>query len=293
MTGISKINFFQPQIWQEGALEKEIERNLDVPENCYASGIWEPAFDQKTFEKYKDTLGGKPIGSYDPNGFMAEMGLSECLTAGRTYLEMLRAFHLVKEYVPDPRYFPLSEKTAAFAQKTLLSISTISSHFVKVVDRLADYLVVNKIEKEYMTDKNDPGRYGRMEEIIKGDRLDLSKEARYFGILRKRLPQYAWDRGPHTGSIGPGRQGTENFGTYDIALKLGFSESQAKRMAIKCYDVDLGKTHYHDPKDKTKPRATSTAGRIGDIHRHYNRSPEGEEDTRITAAKVHLDPTPN
>ncbi|MGD2272949.1 MAG: hypothetical protein PVI06_21305 [Desulfobacterales bacterium] len=285
---ISKINFFEPNIWQEGALEKEIERNLAVPEDCYASGTWRPAFDPKISEKYKDTLGGKPIKSYDPNGFLAEMGLAECLTAGRTYLEMLQAFHLVKEYVPDPRYFPLSRRIATFAQKTLLFISAISPRLIKIVDRLADYLVVKRIEKGYMKAKNDPGRYGRMEEILKGDRSDLPKEARYFSILRKTVLQHAWDRGPHTGSIGPGRQGTENFGTYDIALKLGFSESQAKRIAIKCYDVDLGKTHYHDPNDKDKPRATSTAGEIGDIHRHYNRSPDGEEDTRITAARVHL-----
>jgi hypothetical protein len=289
MMGIIKINFFQPKVWQAGALEEEIERNLAVQEDCYASGTWKPAYDPKISEKFKNTLGGKPIESYDPSGFLAEMGLSECLTAGRTYKEMLMAFHLVKEYVPDPRYFPLSKKIAAFVQKALLSISAISLHLIKVVDRLADLLVVQKIEKGYMTDKNDPGRYGRMEEIVKGDRSDLAKEARYFGILRKKLPQYAWDRGPHTGSIGPGRQGTENFGTYDIALKLGFTKDQAKRIAIKCYDVDLGKTHYHDPNDKNKPRATSTAGQIGDIHRHYNRSPDGEEDTRITAAKVHLD----
>jgi hypothetical protein len=289
MMGISKINFFQPQIWQAGALQAEIERNLAVQEDCFASGTWEPAIDRNTFEKYKDTLGGKPIESFDPAGFLAEMGLSECLTAGRTFREMLRAFYLVKEYVPDPRYFPFSKKVAALAQKILLSTSTLSPHFIKVADRLADYLVVKKIEKKYMTDINDPGLYGRMEEIIKGDRLDLHKEARYLGILRKRLPQYTWDRGPHTGSIGPGRQGTENFGTYDIALKLGFSENQAKRIAIKCYDLDFGKTHYHDPRDKTKPRATSTAGQIGDLHRHYNRSPDGEEDTRITAAKVHLE----
>jgi hypothetical protein len=287
--GISKINFFKPEIWQKGALKKELERNLAVPEDCYASGTWKPSFDRHIFEKYKGTLGGKPVESYDPDGFLSEMGLSVCLTAGRTYREMLQAFRLVKEYVPDPRYFPQSKKTAAILQKTLLALSAVSPQFMKLADRLADYLVVNKIEKEYMTDKNDPGRYGRVEEIIKGDRMDLPKEARYFGILRKSLPQYAWDRGPHTGSIGPGRQGTENFGTYDIALKLGFSESQAKRIAIKCYDLDLGKTHYHDPKDKTKPRATSTAGQIGDLHRHYNRSPVGEEDTRITAAKVHLD----
>ena len=145
--GISKINFFQPEIWQKGALEKEIERNLSVPEDCYASGIWQPAFDQQTFEKYKKTLGGKPIESYDPNGFLAEMGLFDCLTAGRTYLEMLRAFHLVKEYVPDPRYFPLSERIAAFAQKSLLSISTISPHIIKLADRLADYLSLKKLKK--------------------------------------------------------------------------------------------------------------------------------------------------
>ncbi len=267
----------------------EIERNLAVQEDCYASGIWKPAFDPKIFEEYKHTLGGKPIESFDPNGFLAEMGLSDCLTAGRTYREMLRAFHMVKEYIPDPRYFPLSSKIAAVTQRTLLLISTIFPHFIAVVDRLADLLVVKKIERGYMADKDDPGGYGRVNEIVKGDRSDLPKESRYFGILRKSLPQYAWDRGPHTGSIGPGREGTENFGTYDIALKLGFTEAQARRIAIKCYAVDLGKTHYHDPKDKTKPRVTSTEGEIGDIHRHYNRSPAGEEDTRITAAKVHLD----
>jgi hypothetical protein len=58
---ISKINFFRPTIWQEGALEKEIERNLAVQEDCYASGTWKPAFDQQSFEKYKYTLGGKTI----------------------------------------------------------------------------------------------------------------------------------------------------------------------------------------------------------------------------------------
>jgi hypothetical protein len=30
-------------------------------------------------------------------------------------------------------------------------------------------------------------------------------------------------------------------------------------------------------------------GEIGDIHRHYNRSPYGREDTRIIAAKIHLE----
>jgi hypothetical protein len=130
--------------------------------------------------------------------------------------------------------------------------------------------------------------YGRIEEIIKGDRCGLPKEARYFGILRQKVPQYAWDRGPHTGSIDPAHRAAENFGTYDIAVRFGFTDEQARRIAIKCYDVDTNNTHYHDLHDRTRPRITGTVDKIGDIHRHYNRSPAGREDTRITAARIHL-----
>jgi hypothetical protein len=289
MMCISKINFFQPEIWEKGSLLKEIERNLAVEDDLYASGRWKLASDLQVLEKYKSTLGGKAIETFDPNGYLAELGLPQSLTAGRSNIEMLRAFHIVKDYIPDPRYFPLPQNISAFAQKALLSFSLLSPILIKVVDHLADHFVVKKIEKRYMTNPHDPNRYGRFEEIVKGDQSDLPIEAYYFGILRKRIPQYVWDQGPHTGSINPGREGTENFGTYDIARKLGFTDSQASRIAINCYGVDIDKTHYHDPHDKTKPRITSTEGEIGDIHRHYNRSPSGAEDTRITAAKIHFD----
>ena len=64
--------------------------------------------------------------------------------------------------------------------------------------------------------------------------------------------------------------------------------TQARRMAKECYDVDTDKTHYHDPTDRTKARITGAEGEL-DLYRHYNRSPFGVEDTRITAAKIHLD----
>ncbi len=288
-TTISKIDFFQPGIWEKGALLREIERNLAIGDDLYASGKWTPAFDLQVFEKYKDTLGGRPIESLDPNGFLAELGLTNSLTAGRSNVDLLRAFVLIDDYRPDARYFPLPEKIAAFLQKTLLLINLISPHLVSAVDRLINPLVVKKLEENYVTDEHDPNPYGRFEEIVKGDHYDLTKAERYFGFLRKKVPQYAWDNGPHSGSIDPGRNGSENFGTYDIALALGFTEAQAGRIAIKCYDVDISRTHYHDPNDKTKPRITGTVGEIGDIHRHYNRSPSGVEDTRITAAKIHLE----
>jgi hypothetical protein len=289
LTTISKVNFFQPEIWEKGALLKEIDRNLAIDDDLYASGKWRPAYDLQVFEKYKGTLGGRPTESFDPNGFLSELGLPQSLTAGRSNIELLRAFVLIDDYRPDARYFPLPEKIADCVQKTLLFINLISPYLVSAVDRLINPLIVKQLEKEYVTDAHDPIPYGRFEEIVKGDHYTLPKEKRYFGILRKKVPQYAWDNGPHSGSIDPGRNGTENFGTYDIALALGFTDSQATRIAIKCYDVDISKTHYHHPHDKTKPRVTGTVGEIGDIHRHYNRSPYGREDTRIIAAKIHLE----
>jgi hypothetical protein len=285
---ISKINLFQPCIWEEGALLKEIERNLAAADDPYGSGRWKPAVAPQVFEKYKNTLGGRPTESFDPNGYLTVLGLAKSATAGRTNIQMLRAFQLVGEYCPDPRYFPFPKKIAFFVQKIFLLISRISPRLANAVDRLVDPLAVKKIEESFGPDRRRSAPYGRIEEIIKGDRCDLTKEVRYFGILRQKTPQYAWDRGPHTGSIDPGRRVTENFGTYDIAVKLGFTEEQARRIAKECYDVDTSNTHYHDPHDPTQPRITGTAGKIGDIHRHYNRSPAGKEDTRITAARVHL-----
>ncbi len=286
---ISKINFFQPGIWEDGALLKEIERNMAVADDLYASGQWKPAIDPRVFEKYKDTLRGKAIESFDPDGYLAELDLTQSLTAGRTNIEVLRAFHLIDEYRPDPRYFPFSKKTSALVQKIFLSTSRISTSLVTAVDRHIDPLAVKMTEKKYQTDQYHSAPYGKFEEIAKGEQSDLPKEARYFGILRKNVPQFAWDQGPHTGSIDPGSRADENFGTYDIAVKFGFSEAQARRIAIQCYGVDESKTHYHDPRDRTKPRITGTVGKIGDIQRHYNRSPAGVEDTRITATRIHLD----
>jgi hypothetical protein len=285
---VSKINFFQPGIWEQGALLKELERNLAAADDLYGSGRWQSALAPQFLEKYKATLGGRPVESFDPYGYLAELGLAQTMTAGRSNIEMLRAFQLVGEYYPDPRYFPLPKKISTWAQKTFLLINRISPQLANAVDRLVDPLAVKKIEKSFNRDRHRWTPYGRIEEIAKGDSSDLPKEARYFGILRCKTDQYAWDRGPHTGSIDPAHRATENFGTYEIARKFGFTEQQAGRIATKCYDVDTSNTHYQDPRDRTLPRITGTVGKIGDIHRHYNRSPAGREDTRICAAKIHL-----
>ena len=289
---ISKINFFETGIWQEGALLRRIERNLAEPDDLLASGQWKAALPPPVFEKISDLLAGgksRAVAGFDPAGYLDEVALPQSLTAGRTNRDVLRAFHLIKTYRPDPRYFPFSRKKGAWVQKIFLILSRISPSLVAALDRLIDPLAVRLTEEKYHTDRYRSAPYGSFEDIDKGAQSDLSKEACYLGILRRQVPQFTWDRGPHTGSIDAGRRADENFGTYDIAVKFGFSDSQARRMATKCYDVDISRTHYHDPLDRTRLRITGTVGEIGDIQRHYNRSPAGAEDTRITAARIHLD----
>ncbi|MDH3826472.1 MAG: hypothetical protein OET21_03600, partial [Desulfobacterales bacterium] len=127
---ISKINFFQPGIWEDGALLKEIERNLAAPVDLFASGQWKPALTPRVFEKYKDILRsskGRDVARFDPTGYLCEIGLSQSLTAGRSNSDVLRIFHLINAYRPDARYFPFSKRTGALVQKIFLSISRIST----------------------------------------------------------------------------------------------------------------------------------------------------------------------
>jgi hypothetical protein len=285
---ISKIDFFQPAIWQKGALLTAIERNLAVADDPYASGRWHSAAAPEVFEAYMQTLGGKPVDSFDPAGFLAELGLNTSVAAGRTNADLLRAFHLVKDYRPDPRYFPFSKKTGALIQKLFLSASKIATHVVTTIDRILDPVAVRWTEKSHKTDRYRAAPYGRFADIARAEPSELPKEARYLGILRKQVRQFTWDRGPHAGSIDPGRRAGEDFGSYDIALGFGFSNQQARRIATQCYGIDISQTHYRDPLDPARPRITGTVGKIGDIQRHYNRSPAGAEDTRISAARIHL-----
>ncbi|MEJ2097540.1 MAG: hypothetical protein P8Y38_10495, partial [Deltaproteobacteria bacterium] len=66
---------------------QEIERNLAAPDDLFACGQWKPALSLHIFDKYNDILRnskGRAVESFDPAGYLAEVGLPQSLTAGRT-----------------------------------------------------------------------------------------------------------------------------------------------------------------------------------------------------------------
>ncbi|MCP4693409.1 MAG: hypothetical protein GY859_35545, partial [Desulfobacterales bacterium] len=288
-TNIPRIDFFRPEIWEPGALERELDRCLAIPIDPYASGRWRLSGKSRGRGRYKETLGGRAVESFDPNGFLSWLGLSETLTAGRTNLEMLRAFHLAGDYTPDSRYSPFRGKGGDLVRKFFLWLSRLAPRVVYGIDALVTRLVIGKPERRPMAGPDARNWCGRMEDILGVVRFAIPREARYSGVARKKASRWAWANGVHVGSVDPDHENAERFGTYDIALNSGFTDSQARRIAKACYDVDFDATHYADPDNREKPRATRARIGTGDLFRHYNRSPKGVEDTRIMAARIHFD----
>lgn len=285
---VPKIDVFKEGTLKKENLEKELDKTSAIPEDHFQAGKWKPQYKTPLdIQKYLSTLGGKPVSSYDPQGFFKELGLPDDLKApGRTDKEMYNAFKLV-DYKPDPQYFPGPKWLSSPVQKGLVALGRLSPDIAAKLDLLATKTVIKRLEK---ADTVDPNPYGKEEDIDKGQKSQTNLENRYQGIISKGSPQFAWDSGIHTGSPKPSHE-NENFGTFDIALKIGFTEEQAKNISVEDFAVDENKTHYHDPKDPNKTRIThsGTGGENGDLGWHYNRSKDGEEDSRITAAKIHLD----
>ncbi|MCK5691107.1 hypothetical protein KAI87_17620, partial [Myxococcota bacterium] len=176
-------------------------------------------------------------------------------------------------------------------QWLMLGLNKISPSATAWVDQKATDLIVTGMEEPDMIDTPKSEWFGKMEDIDKGEKIDIRPGSRYLGIGRKSVPQFAWSEGVHIGSPKGKDADFGDFGTYDIAKHLGFTEEQAMRIAKSNNAVDTNETHYRDPHDPSKPRVTEagSGGEAGDFHWHFNRAAKGEEDTRITAAKVHLE----
>lgn len=283
--GQRHIDLFQQKIWKGNHLEKQLNISALVPQDQYQSGQYKAIYQAKDLGTYRKTLGGMAIDSYDPDGFLKSLGLKKPMAPGRTTLDLVRAFRLT-DYKPDPRYLPFPEKIAAPAQRFLTKLSHLSPRTLNVLATIADKTLIKSMEK---SDHEDPHPYDQVKNIALDKPSQLKPEEHYYGLIAQNSNQFAWDRGIHIGSIAADHDKGEKFGSYDVARQLGFTEQQARNLAIEDFDVDLNDTHYIGPDGKPRTTVAGSGGDKGDYHWHFNRSQKGEEDSRITAARVHME----
>lgn len=275
--------FTAESFWAPGHLAAWVAGLATAREDRFASGAW--SYGGTNPVPYQVTLGaGLATSSYDPKRFLASLGLPDPLSTGRGDVELFHAWKPTG-YDPGPRYLPGPPALAAGLQDLLLGGSRLSAGAVKGLDGMLDRAMLGRLTKNELA---EPFPYGRDEDVVPGAVQNIGPAARYAGVAARRRRQHGWDSGFHEGGPRPtANRPTEAFGTYEIALAQGFTAAQAKRIANEDIAVDDNTTHYRGADGKT--RQTSSGGGKGDLHWHYNRAPVGKEDTRITAARTHLE----
>ncbi len=276
-------NLFDAATWAPGALAAALDGALRASEDPLAAGRWTDIYDTDADRAtYRATLGTIAVEAYDPKRFLRTLGLTgNPRGPGRDDDAMLRAWRLT-DYQPDPRYFPGPASVRGWLQKTLLRGARLSPGAIEGLDRAATATVIRMMEK---ADRLDPHPFGEESDILPGARQPVLPAVRYDGVVMTARAPRAWGHGIHQGSIAP--EATAAFGTYDIARHLGFTDAQARHIAVEDFDVDLDATHYQDD-GHVRKTASGTGGANGDMHWHFNRARPGEEDTRLQAARLHL-----
>ena len=141
---LPRIDLFKDQTWQPSAVKDQVDTALATDSiDPLQSGTFAAGYAAEVIDRYYDSLGGKPLESFDPNGFLTKtLGMSGSKTAGRTNEDLLRAFKLNNDYKPDPKYLPLPKWLRGGVQKFLLGLNRISPKATASVDRFATKLVI-------------------------------------------------------------------------------------------------------------------------------------------------------
>ncbi|MBC7544054.1 MAG: hypothetical protein H7338_15120 [Candidatus Sericytochromatia bacterium] len=231
------------------------------------SGYTSPAQEQAYIESLAM---GTPVAQYDPEGFMARLGLTGIKGAGRTDESFVHAVRQTT-YVPD---------------------TEVGGHSIWIQGKMFDKLL------------HDPEAFAKVKNSVgvvmdarANSRKDWTKplpdkqtlhptgetpKQRYphalKGIPNTEVP-LTWHEDFHGGVPGQHiHDGGAGYGTYAIAKAVGFSTAQAIRFGEVCNNVDNGKTPY----GSTGPSP------IGALDRHFNFN-RGGEDSRLIFARKHLE----
>lgn len=256
--------------------------------------------DPKTREAYIKAIKGKPQEVYDTKNFLNNIGVHGVETYGRDDKGVANLIKTLPDYSPDS---PEVSKFVRLGQKAMF---WFYKSFPKTFDKIG-----NLADKYYLTRKDNkeqswlkvqvpqPG-ISPSEPILNANTVKQQYAgnviAKSLQTGRPRTTQELFDnlfklQPPkeigmmfeedfHMGVAKPG-EGKQNYGTYSIALRLGFTEEQAKNFATANYDMDLNNTEYGDT--DAFPNAMPSK------HFNLNKSRPEQGDTRFIWAQRHLD----
>jgi hypothetical protein len=222
-------------------------------------------------QAYLESLAmGTPVAQYDPENFLVKLGMTGVKAAGRTDDAFVHAVRPT-DYKPD---------------------TEVGGHSIWIQGKMFEKLLHDP--EGFAKVKNSVGaamdaRANSRKDWIKPlpDKQTLhptgqTPQQRYPNALKGRpnteIPA-EWHADFHGGVPGEHiHDAGAGYGTYAIAMAMGFTTKQAIRLGETCNNIDEGKTPY----GSTSPTP------VGALDRHFNFNRTGE-DTRLIYARKHLE----
>jgi hypothetical protein len=214
-----------------------------------------------------------PVSSYDRQGFLHDLGLEAPLSSGRQDDDTFAAVRQVKDYSVGVNIGDHELATQALAYKIAKASPAVYNTVAIGLNPLLEaYGRLHANWKKPFTPAQTAHPTG------------ISPTSEYPGAYGSTAPTHGYrllfDPDMHDGE--PGTIPTDrkgSYGTYGIALRLGFPEDAARRIATTCNNIDEpGKTPY----GRTDPLP------MGGLDRHFNLDRHGQ-DTRYVWAQRHLE----
>lgn len=222
------------------------------------------------FEAYLDTMRAfKPQASFDPQGFLASLGLRDLKASGRTDAPVLKAIQAMPNYRPhshgengkdiwiQQRCFDLLRK----APRLFTAITKITTPIIQLPSRFKGLWHKTFTPAQVPVPTGVPAK-------------ERYKEA--LAVLPAIEAQFESDF--HSGIPATNNPTHPGYGTYSIAKMMGFDAAAARRFGTGSNGVDENITPY----GKTDP------GFFGQGDRHFNLDLKGQ-DTRLVWAQRHLE----
>ncbi|MEB3197424.1 MAG: hypothetical protein VKP62_09500 [Candidatus Sericytochromatia bacterium] len=210
---------------------------------------------------------GLPQEAFDPQGFLAQLGLVGVRSGGRTDRGFLQTLQAMPEYRPTTTY----QGEEIWAQQRAFDLARAQPDLFLGLTSLTNAIVeapaaLREAWRQPLPVRQTPRPTGE------------SPQQRYRDAL-KRVGDLKWRFGPDFHYGLPTLPGAEHprYGTLTIARSLGFSEDTARRLASHSQGID----------DNTTPYSKTGPSPFQGMPRHFNLDRDAQ-DSRLVYASQHL-----